>query len=77
MVVRTYDGHYEFLVIPFGVTNACATFHPLWMISFDPSFASLFVFSDDILFYSPSEESHMHHLAEVFEILAINKLYAN
>jgi hypothetical protein len=29
---RAHEGHYEFLVIPFCITNAPSTFHYFWMI---------------------------------------------
>lgn len=33
---RTHDGHYEFLVLPFGLTNAPATFQGLMNEIFRP-----------------------------------------
>jgi hypothetical protein len=33
---RTYFGHFEFLVIPFGLTNASATFQALMNTIFEP-----------------------------------------
>ncbi|KAL5546218.1 hypothetical protein UlMin_005905 [Ulmus minor] len=35
------------------------------------------VFFDNILIYSPLEESHQQHLAQVLEVLHTNTLYAN
>lgn len=42
MAFRTHEGHYEFLVMQFGLMNEPTTFQALWMISFGPSWWSLF-----------------------------------
>ena len=74
---RTRYGHYEFLVIPFGLTNAPATFMDLMNRVFKTQLDCLvMVFIDDILVYSPNEEIHAAYLREVLEILRKEKLYA-
>jgi len=74
---RTRYGHYEFLVLPFGPTNAPAYFMDLMNRVFRP-FLDKFVvvFIDDILIYSKSEEDHKEHLSVVLKTLAEHKLYA-
>ncbi|CAJ2651612.1 unnamed protein product [Trifolium pratense] len=75
---RTRYGHYEYLVMPFGVTNAPAIFMDYMNRVFHP-FLDKFVvvFIDDILVYSKSEEEHEEHLRLVLQVLRDNKLYAN
>ncbi|GFY95476.1 hypothetical protein Acr_10g0008610 [Actinidia rufa] len=74
---RTRYGHYEFLVMPFGVTNAPATFMDLMNRVFK-TFLDEFVivFIDDILVYSKSFAEHEQHLRVVLQILRNRRLYA-
>jgi len=72
---RTHYGPYEFLVIPFGVTNAPAVFMDLMNRVFSPYLDKFeVIFIDDILIYSKYEE-HAKHLRIVLQILRHNKLY--
>lgn len=72
---KPHQGLYEFRVVPFGLTNAPATFQSTMNTLFAAMMRkSVLVFMDDILIYSPTLEAHMSHLDEVFNILQQNQL---
>ncbi|XP_074347146.1 uncharacterized protein LOC141685975 [Apium graveolens] len=74
---RTRYGHYEFLVMSFGLTNAPAAFMDLMNRIFKEYLDKfVIVFIDDILIYSKTEEDHAEHLRTALEILRKKKLYA-
>ncbi|KAK1424323.1 hypothetical protein QVD17_19650 [Tagetes erecta] len=74
---RTRYGHYEFLVMSFGLTNAPTAFMDLMNRVCRPMFdRSIIVFIDDILIYSKNESDHACHLKEVLKMLQNEKLYA-
>ncbi|KAL0561652.1 hypothetical protein IC582_002092 [Cucumis melo] len=73
---RSRYGHYEFIVMSFGLTNAPAVFMDLMNRVFR-EFLDTFVivFIDDILIYSKTEAEHEEHLRIVLQTLRDNKLY--
>ena len=73
----TRYGHYEFMVMSFGLTNAPAYFMEA-MNSMLHKYLDDFVvvFIDDILIYSKTEEDHSRHLRIVLETLRKHKFYA-
>ena len=74
---RTRYGHFEFLVVPFGLTNAPATFMHLMQSVLNPVIDKFAVaFLDDILIYSKTEKEHIEHIRQILQLLHENKLYA-
>ncbi|XP_019251189.1 PREDICTED: uncharacterized protein LOC109230116 [Nicotiana attenuata] len=74
---RTRYGHYEFLVMSFGLTNAPAAFMDLMNRVFRPYLdSSVIVFIDDILIDSRSREEHEQHLRVVLQTLRDSQLYS-
>ncbi|KAA0054800.1 reverse transcriptase [Cucumis melo var. makuwa] len=74
---RSRYGHYEFVVMSFGLTNAPTVFMDLMNRVFKDFLDSfVIVLIDDILIYSKTEAEHEEHLHQVLETIRANKLYA-
>jgi len=74
---KTRYGHYEFVVVPFGLTNAPATFMCLMNSVFSRYLDKfVLVFLDDILVYSKNEEEHEEHLRLTLKFIKEYQLYA-
>ena len=74
---QTRYGHYEFLVMSFGLTNVPAAFMDLMNRVFRPFLDRfMIVFIDDILVYSKNKAEHAMHLRMVLQTLREHQLYA-
>jgi hypothetical protein len=75
---KTKFSIYEWLVIPFGLTNAPSTFMSLMdevLRAFIDKF--MVIYFDDILIYSKSYDAHLEHLSAIFNILRDAHLFGN
>ena len=74
---RTQRGQFEFIVMPFGVTNAPATFQRLMNNLFKEDLdAFVAVYLDDILIFSQTLQEHIIHIRQALEKLRQAKMYA-
>ncbi len=73
---KTRYGHFEYLVMPFGLKNAPATFqHFINDVLSDYLDDFVISYIDDILIYSNSIEEHHNHVKMVLRKLLENNLY--
>ena len=68
-------GHFEYVVVPSGLTNAPSTFQTL-MNSLLGHLPFVCVYLDDTLIFSKDEKQHLEHLRQVISILRQNTLFA-
>lgn len=74
---RCRYGHFEFNVVPFGLTNAPAAFSNMMLKVLDPVLDKwVVVYLDDILIYSESKTEHLQHIRSVLKLLRQHRLYA-
>lgn len=72
---RNSFGHYEFLVMPFGLSNAPGTFQALMNIIFGRYVMKfILVFFDDILVFSKTLAEDVSHLQIVMDLLKEHQL---
>ena len=74
---KTRWGLYEFLIMPFGITNTPAQFMNMMNALLGEYLdKSVLVFLDDALIYSANPQDNAEHLQEVLGKLQEHKLYA-
>lgn len=73
---RTHQGHFEYLVLPFGLSNAPATFKAVMNAMLQPYLRKfVLVFFDDILIFSSSWSEHLCHMRAVFSLLRQHQIF--
>uniref|UniRef100_A0A3B1JZA6 ribonuclease H n=1 Tax=Astyanax mexicanus TaxID=7994 RepID=A0A3B1JZA6_ASTMX len=73
----TTNGHYEYLVMSYGLANAPAVFQSFMNDLFRDMLGKfVIIFIDDILIYSPDLTTHIQQVRLVLQRLSENSLYA-
>ena len=66
----TFDGNYHYIVMPFGLKNAGATYQRMMMRMFRDKIGRIVeVYTDDMVIKSKQEAQHIDDLKGVFEVL--------
>ncbi|KAK3562207.1 hypothetical protein QTP86_030343 [Hemibagrus guttatus] len=72
----TPSGHYEYLVMPYGLSNALSVFQSFMNEIFrDMLHRFVVVYIDDILIYSPNLSDHVDHVKQVLHRLRYYHFY--
>lgn len=75
--IQTHNGHFEFLVMFFGLSNTPVTSQSLMNNIFRQHLKRLVLeFFNDILIYSKSMKEHIEHLKMMFALLELHTLVA-
>jgi hypothetical protein len=73
---KTHMGQFQFNVLPFGLSNAPATFQAAMNKIFAKYLHKFVViYLDDIMIYSRTEKEHLQHLRQVFQLIRDNRFY--
>ncbi len=74
---NTPTGHFEYLVMTFGLSNSPAVFQALVNdVLRDMVDQFVFVYLDDILIFSQNERDHVQHVRRVLQRLLENRVFA-
>ncbi len=72
----TPSGHYEYRVMPYGLSNSPSVFQSFMNEIFrDMLHRFVVVYIDDILIYSPNLATHLHHVTQVLQRLRRYSLF--
>lgn len=72
---QTHEEHYEFLVMPFKLSNRPVTFQATMSTLLKPFLRKFVILVSMILIYSPSMDTRLNHLSLVLSTLAKDKLF--